>query len=256
MITKVQQWINILFVLGLVVLEANMAISTRSTGYVVQASADWNVLVAAHNTGWIPADTLVYVSASSFKIVGSDVTATYTKGTRIKLTDVTVKYFVVTAVAYSSDTTVTVTGGTDYTLSGGAISSPFYSYAINPQGYPTWFSYTPTIVGFTTPPVVTARFSVIGNSCTLNYYQTALASSNATNYTVTAPINASSAVFNTVYNRWYAALGETYDNSAFIAVGYLYIAGNSNIIYLQPAVSGVWTASGNKSAKFQFTYEF
>jgi hypothetical protein len=96
--------------------------------------------------GWVAiSNTLTYASASTFT-VPTDLTATYQKGTKIKLTDGTVKYFYVLSSAYGApNTTVTVTGGTDYTLSGGAITAPYYSYIENPQGFPDWFNYTPTV---------------------------------------------------------------------------------------------------------------
>ena len=42
-------------------------------------------------------------------------------------------------------TLITVYGGTDYTLADEAITSPYYSYASNPQGFPTYFNYTPVV---------------------------------------------------------------------------------------------------------------
>jgi hypothetical protein len=57
---------------------------------------------------------------------------------RLKLTDVTVKYFIITAVSSytGGNTTITVYGGTDYTLSGGAITLPYYSSMKAPFGFP------------------------------------------------------------------------------------------------------------------------
>lgn len=93
--------------------------------------------------GWLPAGyTWVYASADSptftFTIAGVDLTAVYTVGTRLKLTQSTggTKYFIVTAVAFSTDTTVTIYGGTDYTLNNEAISSPFFSREKAPVGMP------------------------------------------------------------------------------------------------------------------------
>jgi hypothetical protein len=58
-------------------------------------------------------------------------------GMKIKLTDSTVKSFIVTKSTYSApNTTLTLYGGTDYTLSGGAISAPFYSMMKAPVGFP------------------------------------------------------------------------------------------------------------------------
>lgn len=94
--------------------------------------------------GWIPAtETWTYVSGDVsaftyvFKITGVDVTSKMWVGMKLKCTDAAaVKYFVITAIAFSTDTTVTVFGGSDYTLAGGAITNPFYSHVKCPSGFP------------------------------------------------------------------------------------------------------------------------
>jgi len=87
--------------------------------------------------GWCyDTDTWVYVSPTSFKIAGKDVRYRFPKGTKIKLVQTSTKYFYVVATAYSTDTTITITGGSDYTLASATISGQAYSYADTPQGYP------------------------------------------------------------------------------------------------------------------------
>ena len=88
-------------------------------------------------TGWIPvSDTWTYVSATSFKITGKDVRDRFPKGTKIKLVQSgSQKYFYVIATAFSTDTTITITGGSDYSLANEAISGQAYSYAAAPQGF-------------------------------------------------------------------------------------------------------------------------
>lgn len=87
--------------------------------------------------GWCyDTDTWVYVSATSFKVTGKDVRYKFPKGTKIKLVQTTTKYFYVVATAYSTDTTITITGGSDYTLASATISGQAYSYADSPQNYP------------------------------------------------------------------------------------------------------------------------
>ena len=105
-------------------------------------------LADALKTGWNPAgETWTYASASTFTVPGN-VTTKYTKGTRLKWTQTTVKYGVVIASAYSSpNTTVTIAVNTDYTIANATISANYYSYAANPQGYPGWFSWTPVWSG-------------------------------------------------------------------------------------------------------------
>lgn len=91
--------------------------------------------------GWIEAgETWTYAAADAptytFTISG-DKTTKYSAGMRLKLTDVTVKYFIVTGVSYGApNTTVTVYGGTDYALTGGAITLPYYSASKAPAGFP------------------------------------------------------------------------------------------------------------------------
>jgi hypothetical protein len=91
--------------------------------------------------GWIDAnETWTYASADdptyTFTISG-DLSSKYSAGMRIKLTQTTAKYFIITKVAYSSpNTTITVYGGTDYDLANAAITSPYYSMVKAPQGFP------------------------------------------------------------------------------------------------------------------------
>jgi hypothetical protein len=104
------------------------------------------------NTGWIAdSKTWTYASTTTFTITGDYVTQ-FPIGTRIMLTNSTVKYFYVVACSYSApNTTVTVCAGSTYALAAGAITSPNYSYAATPRGFPAYFSYTPTAYGLTTP---------------------------------------------------------------------------------------------------------
>jgi hypothetical protein len=95
-------------------------------------------------TGWVlDSDTWVYVSATSFKIVGKDVRSKFPVGVKLKCTDGgSTKYFYgVKAELSGSDTLITITGGTDYSLSGGAITDPHYSNANVAQGFPDWFNW-------------------------------------------------------------------------------------------------------------------
>lgn len=100
-----------------------------------------NRQIAGGLDGWIPAgETWTYASADSptftFTISG-DKTSKYSVGMKLKLTQTTIKYFIITAISYSSpNTTVTVYGGTDYTLANAAITSPYYSMVKSPFGFP------------------------------------------------------------------------------------------------------------------------
>jgi len=92
--------------------------------------------------GWIAAsETWTYVSAdgpTGVFSVPADVTGKYSAGMRVKYTQTTIKYGIVTAVgAYAAGVTpITIYGGTDYTLANAAITSPYYSPVKAPFGFP------------------------------------------------------------------------------------------------------------------------
>lgn len=98
--------------------------------------------------GWItPTYTPVYASASSITVTGTDATAQFPVGTKVSLNQSGTKYFYVTSSSFSTDTTINLTGGSDYTVANAAISSFKYSYDSTPQGFPSGFNYSPTLSG-------------------------------------------------------------------------------------------------------------
>lgn len=163
---------------------------------VTGASTLTGALTVKSWDGWIqPTDTWTYVSATSFKITGSDVSAKFPVGTKIKLTQTTAKYFYVTACSFSTDTTVTITGGSDYSLANAAITSPNLSYSDTPQGFPQWFNYTPTWVNLTvSSSTVVAAFCMVGTTVHFRIRLT-LAGGNAPSgsVTVTPPVTINTA---------------------------------------------------------------
>jgi hypothetical protein len=91
--------------------------------------------------GWVEADSMTYASADdpTFALtITGDKSTTYGVGMRIKLTQSTggTKYFVITKVDVSTNTTLTLYGGTDYNLEDEAITSPYYSPVKAPLGFP------------------------------------------------------------------------------------------------------------------------
>lgn len=91
--------------------------------------------------GWVAAgETWTYASADdptfTFTVAGVDLTGKYQPGQRIKLTQTTAKYFIITKVAFSTDTTITIYGGTDYDLANASITSPYWSPVKAPFGFP------------------------------------------------------------------------------------------------------------------------
>lgn len=124
-------------------------------------------------TAWVLLGTCTYEAADAPTYTisfASDMTAILSAGMRIKLTDGTVKNFIITAVgAFSAGKTIiTVYGGTDYTLSGGAITSPYYSSEKAPQGFPLdptkWtIETTDTSSRIQTSPVANTWYNINGN---------------------------------------------------------------------------------------------
>ena len=123
---------------------------------------------------WLSLGACTYESADSptFQFsIASDVTGIIGVGFRIKLTQTTVKYFIVTAVgAYNgTKTIITVYGGTDYTLTNAAISSPYYSNVYAPFGFPLsktkWSIKTTVSVGVAqASPVANTFYQVTTSS--------------------------------------------------------------------------------------------
>lgn len=111
-----------------------MAAHTFTVGELVTV-AEMNALLNVD--GWVPmAQTLTYSSVDGPTGVvttgGVDLTGVIPVGARIKFTQTTVKYFIVTAI---DTTTITVYGGTDYTLVNAAITLPAFSIVKAPVGF-------------------------------------------------------------------------------------------------------------------------
>jgi hypothetical protein len=116
---------------------ASNSATKLATQQSIKAYADTKISISTASLGWFDAgETWTYASAITFTISG-DLTTKYMEGMKIKLTQTTVKYFIVTKVAYSSpNTTITIYGGTDYTLANAAITSPYFSLDRTPFGFP------------------------------------------------------------------------------------------------------------------------
>ena len=126
-----------------------------------------SALEAAVN-GWIALTTCVYASAAAFTIA-QDMSAVLAVGDRIRLVQSgATKYFYVVGVSVSGGiTTVTVTGGSDYSLANAAITSPCVSNAASPAGFPDWLNWSPTFTAsgnmtFTSVATNVAKFKLVG----------------------------------------------------------------------------------------------
>lgn len=204
------------------------------------------------SNGWTPVgDTWTYSSVSGIQgviTVPTDATQKYAVGDRVKFTQTTTKYFVITAV---TSTTITVTGGTDYSLANAAISGIYYSKEINPVGFPSSFAYTATWTGFSSPPPGTARFSINGRVVTVTTRQGGGGTSNATTTTFSLPVTSAN------NSQDYYGAGAVLDNNAWqSSPGWFEVVPNSATASMfKVAPGGTWTASGLKVWMGIITYE-
>lgn len=95
------------------------------------------------SAGWVAlGETLAYGSAAdptyTATCAGVDLTSTLSVGMKLRVSQTTggTKYFIITAIAFSTDTTLTLYGGTDYDLVNEAISNPYFSVVKAPHGFP------------------------------------------------------------------------------------------------------------------------
>ena len=106
------------------------AVKTSTVGAI-------NEVYDTTDNGWISARaTLTYASASTPTFVCNtsiDLTTRISVGMKIKLTQTTTKYFFVTAI---TSTTITLYGGTTYSVINSAISNVYYSVVKSPYGFP------------------------------------------------------------------------------------------------------------------------
>src|SRR5512137_2880917 len=105
-------------------------------------------------------ETWTYASANSVTYAG-DLTAIYSPGMRVRLTQGTVKYFVIVSVVYSDpDTTITFYGGGIYSLTEDPITSHDATASAIPQGFPTPLLRVSTVLDGFCPalPNDTAKF--------------------------------------------------------------------------------------------------
>jgi len=122
------------------------------------------------DAGWrLDTDAWTYASATSFTIAAKDVTGEFPVGAKIRLKQgAGYKYFYVTSSSFSTNTTVNVTGGSDYTVANAGITDNYYSYAETPVGFPAAFNYTPTGIS-ASGVTLTGRFKLNGNRCIVDF---------------------------------------------------------------------------------------
>ena len=196
------------------------------------------------------------VSPGAFTISSStNLTSQYSKGTKLQWAESgTVKYGVVKTSSFASSTTTVYLMPTSdyYMLATPDVQTNYYCYT-NPPGFPTSFTWVPGHVGFSTLPTLPfCGWWIQDGICTLSYFPLIGGTSNATSYSVVAPVPSSS-LASQVYGV--SSVGE--DNGAATMTNATLVNGQTYIAMgKQPSLTGptAWTASGAKNASFLLSY--
>lgn len=208
--------------------------------------------------GWqYPNETWTYASSTTFTISG-DKTGNYQKGDKIRLKQGgSYKYFYITAVSYSApNTTVTITGGTDYTLANATITDNYYSKAERPVGFPLIFNWTPTWTNLTVGNGVLGlgQFALVGGNqleFSLKFtWGTTTSASGEIQFSVPIAISSSEPTSGVVH------CGEArYEDSGTVHVyGVTEIVSTSNIKFLAQTASGTYVNLAVVTATIPFTW--
>ena len=157
-------------------LSRDTVLTSTNSGNKISCTGSQQVYITAlaqdlaQANGWIPVTgTFSYASASTIN-VSSGAAAVYSVGDRLKwMINSVQKYGTVVSIA---DTVLTIAVNTDYPLTSGTWTLPYYSHQSLPVGFPQWFNYTPTLsVAGGTAPTYTGdfinRYCRIGNHCTV-----------------------------------------------------------------------------------------
>lgn len=200
------------------------AINNGTTTVAPSQNAVFDALALKPNAGddaWTPVSvTWTYGSATTIN-VPTGAASLYQIGDKIKITQTTEKFFYVIAVA---DTLLTVTGGSDYTVANATITSPYYSHAENPVGFPSNFNWAParTVSGGTVPTYTEKDISyfringgiLIGAISWVNL-SGGTAGAGGNNLTFNLPVAAKSADFSA--DRSHIGIGNSFESAGTIA---------------------------------------
>lgn len=198
-------------------------------------------------------DTWLYSTPYVFYIAGKDVTARFPRGTKIKLTQTTEKFWYVDYSVYDSGNTgVVLMINGDYTLDNADITSPHYSYASNPQGFPACFNHVDSWDGFSTDPSGgCCNYSVEGGIVTLNIYRATAGTADANNCAINLPANARNVSGYATFSMGVSIKTTT------VAMGFAHVAqnGSSATLYHAPGTASTdWNTSGDKNWTGQIRY--
>ena len=208
------------------------------------------------NNGWNRFSvTATYASSTTFTLTG-DWTNVLSTGTKIWFRQsATSKYFYVTATSYSTGTTtVTVTGGSDYTVANAAIYDAHYSQASSPTGFPQFFNYSPTLTNVTEGNgSKVAKFSLNGKS--IHYWGTFTfgnSSSMGTSPSIGLPINLHSSFLTT--DNYGIGHAHIQDDASAAFNGILRVDSSSTLTLLCWVATGTYVAHAGVTSTVPMTW--
>ena len=222
----------------------------------------WNgsIYTPVTGDGWIPVPSesvLGYINSASIALSGN-YTVVFKKGTRVKFSNPSTKYFVCdkNSTFDGNFTTVFLQAGSDYSVSASSVSGLSYSLG-NPPDYPNWFNFTPTFAGFSANPTGFFRFYITGNTLFFHIRCITDGTSNANTFTVDMPIVSATLGSNNFWggNLWQIRTrGATNPDGL---TGFWQIPDNSATITLANNLSATgWTNDSlGKRASFEGWYE-
>lgn len=115
-----------------------------------------------------------------------------------------------------------------------------------------WQAWTPTFGGFSADPTdVVARYLRIGSLCIVQVYMGTAGTSNATTFTVSAPVTAATVAG----MQWRNALSFYEDNNVNYRNGGEVAIASAGTVFTLYTPGTTWTGSSEKRAFFQLIYE-
>lgn len=114
-----------------------------------------------------------------------------------------------------------------------------------------WQSFSPAFTGFSADPTVVARYALIGKTCIYAVNTTAVGTSNANTFTITAPFVSA----NIAHRSWVIGQGQDNGSDTLVVV---VSRQSSNVIDCLKSPSGsgsTWTTSGSKYVSFVLIYQ-
>jgi len=229
-----------------------IAIVTVTNGAVSIANADISDYRIACNSefdGWRSAnETWAYASATTIT-VPSGATGKYSVGDKVRIYQAnTTKYFYIVGVA---STLLTITGGSDYTLTNSTISNPCTSRRATPQGFPGEFAYTPTWTNLTVGSATqNTYFRMDGKKVFVRYAITLNSSTMGSNPTLTLPVTATSAY------KIGAGVGSLYieDSATAGYIGTTTLGSTTTAIPIIMSTSSTYAGNTGLSSTVPFTW--